>query len=173
VIVFGAMRPLLALLLSLTIFGAVAGYLSFARHLQEQTTRQHDDRPAPVAQGKFSVEITLSFDAGAQTAFSLDPTQAAALRVVFQGRDLLQLESPVAAGTVRVEDVPGIAAGANEFFIEAQPAALESQIARAVRVRVFRDENPVADQTLWSEPGLPVRGTVRIDVPESPSHDHT
>ena len=166
------MRPVLALLLSLAIFGAVAGYLRFAREVQRRGAAPAGEEEAAV-EGKFALEVTLSFDAGADSAFSLDPTKSTAVRVQFRGRELLRISEPVAAGTpLRIEDVEGIVAGLNEFYIEAQPANQFVLAAHAVRVRAFRDGHPIADQTLWSEPGLPVQGTLRVDVPEHAAHDH-
>jgi hypothetical protein len=39
---------------------------------------------------------------------------------------------------------------------------------------VYRDGNPIADQTLWSDPGLPVRGAVRVEIPQDGAeHSHS
>jgi hypothetical protein len=160
------------LTLTLGIFAAVGGYLRFAERTQRRTpaAEGHD---AATAAGAFDVEITFTFDAGADAAFSLDPTQATAVRVEFRGRELMRMEQPVAAGTaLRLEDVKGITPGVNEFFIEAQPANPSLDVAHAVRVRVFRDGNPLADQTLWSDPGLPVSGAVRVEVPRDAAAEH-
>jgi hypothetical protein len=129
---------------------------------------------ATAAEGKFSLEVTLSFDAGADSAFSLDPTRSTAVRVEFRGRELLRIDEPVAAGTpLRIDDVEGIVPGPNEFYIEAHPANQGLPVAHAARARVFRDSHPIADETLWSEPGLPVQGVLRVDVPEHASgHAH-
>jgi hypothetical protein len=160
------MRPILALLLSLAIFGAVAGYLRFAREVQERRAPAVAGEESR-AEGAFAVEVTLAFDAGADSAFSLDPAKSAAVRVKFRGRDLLQVDAPVPAGTpLQIEDVEGIVPGANEFYIEAQPANQGPPVAHAARVRVYRDGHPIAEETLWSEPGLPVQGVLRVDVPE-------
>jgi hypothetical protein len=161
------MRPLLALLLSLAIFGAVAGYLQFARAVQRRTAAETVHAAESVAEGKFSLEATLSFDAGADTAFSLDPTKSMAVRVQFRGRELLKIDEPVAAGTpLRMDEVEGIVPGPNEFYLEAHPANQGLPLAHAARMRVFRDGHPIADETLWSEPGLPVQGVLRVDVPK-------
>jgi hypothetical protein len=165
------MRPLLALLLSLAIFGAVGGYLRFARELQQQRAIVGAENTA--AEGKFTLEVTLSFDAGADSAFSLDPSKSTAVRVQFRGREVLRVDEPVSAGTaLRVEDVEEIVPGANEFYVEAHPANAALPVAHAARVRVFRDGHPIADETIWSEPGLPVQGTVRVEVPAHGSGDH-
>jgi hypothetical protein len=169
------MRPILALLLCLAIFGAVAGYLQFAREVQVRIAALPADPQEELsAEGKFSLEATLSFDAGADSAFSLDPAKSTSVRVQFRGHELLLVDEPVAAGSsLRIEDVEGIVPGVNEFFIEAQPASQGLPVAHAARIRVFRDGHPIAEETLWSEPGLPVQGIVRVDVPEHASdHEH-
>ena len=56
-------------------------------------------------------------------------------------------------------------AGQNEFFVQAAPQDTTTARARAVRVRILRDGNPLADETLWSEPGEVVQGAVLVHVP--------
>lgn len=167
------MRPFLALLLSLSILGAVGGYLRAARALQEREASQRESAEQQSAEGRFAVEVTLTFSAGGENAFALEPTQSTAVLVRFRGRDVLRVDQPVAAGSpLRVDDVPEISAGANEFFVEAQPSAESLAAPHAVRVRVLRDDIPLADQVLWSDAGLPVRGTVRVDVPQMAISEH-
>ena len=167
------MRPLLALLLCATIFGAVGGYLRFLHGVQAGAAAQAKIAiPEERASGKFSLEIALTFDAGGDDAFALEAAQSTSVLVQMRGRDLLRLEETVAAGTpVAVEDVQGIVAGANEFYVDVRPSAEALAAAHAVRVRVLRDGNPLAEQILWSEPGLPVRGTVRIEIKPSAIED--
>jgi hypothetical protein len=171
------MRPLLALLLCLAILGIVGGYLRLSEELRQRTAQGQEAHHVEIAAGKFSVEVTLTFDAGGASAFALEPTEETSLLVLFQGRELIRSKEPVAAGAaVRVEDIQGIASGKNEFYLEAHPSDQAPPIAHAVRVRVLRDGHPIADETLWSEPGLPVRGTVRLDAAADASaniDDHT
>lgn len=168
------MRPVLALLLSLTIFGAVGGYLQFLREVRIALAKQEQQADREVAaKDQFSLEVTLTFDAGGGSAFSVEPAQAPALRVLLRGREVLRIDEPLAAGTpVRVEKIEGVVEGANEFFVEAHPASQEAPIAHALRVQVLRNGHPVAEETLWSAPGLPVRGTVRIEVEPAAALEH-
>ncbi len=55
--------------------------------------------------------------------------------------------------------------GRNEFFIRAIPQDSTNPIARAIRVRILRDGQPLTDETLWSEPGDVVEGAVVVEVP--------
>ncbi len=171
------MRPLLALLLCLAIFGTVGGYLRLSEEVRQRTVQGQDAQHVEIATGKFSVEVTLTFDAGGASAFALEPTEETSLLVLFQGRELIRSKESIAAGTpLRVEDIQGITSGMNEFYLEAHPSDQASPMTHAVRVRVLRDGHPIADETLWSEPGLPVRGTVRLDAALDASanmDDHT
>ena len=115
---------------------------------------------------RFSVEVTLTFDAGPD-AFALNLSDAPSVLVQLRGTDLLRRQDAVAAGDqLLIEDVSGIVTGNNEFFVQVTPRDLTSPVARAVRVRVLRDEMALADETLWSEPGEVVRGAVVVAVPE-------
>lgn len=154
------MRPILAVLCAVTILGGLKAYMGA--------------RPAPQvfqpkskvqATGVFDLEVLLTFDAGPDP-FAFDANEAAALSVAFLGEPILRRVDAVPAGkAILVKDVQGIAAGANEFFVEAFPQDTDSIIARALRVRVFRNGEPIGDETIWSEPGAPVVGTVVVDTP--------
>lgn len=160
------MRPLFALVTALLILGIVQAFVTFQagiRAPRSVTTIEH------VAQGKFSVDVTLTFDAAADE-FSLEP---AAVVVLHHGKEILLHKEPVPAGQSLVAaDVPDVVAGRNEFYVKAAPAESDAGASHAVRVRILRDGLPVADETLWSAPGEPVEGTVMIDVPEHADSEH-
>jgi hypothetical protein len=182
------MRPFFALIVVLTTLGSVALYCYFVETLP---ARPSSEDVLLVAEGKFNVEITLTFDANADTAFVIDPTS---VLVSLEGRNLINSSEAFTAGRpVIAEDVAAVKVGPNEFWVEvhAGDAADEGRdsfsigldetageekvaVARAVRVRILRDGIPIAEQTLWSEPGEPVEGKVSVVVPadEIPSHDH-
>ncbi|MBW3598857.1 MAG: hypothetical protein KY475_16480 [Planctomycetes bacterium] len=169
------MRPLLAILISFLIFAAVGSYLRLAEALRvAQAKLASPEDVEVVVEDEFDLEITLTFDAGADNAFALAPTQSAAVLVRFRNREVLRIDEPVPAGTpLRVEGIGGVVEGANELYVEAHPAAQGLPVAHAARVRVFRNGVPIAEKTLWSEPGLPVTGTIRIDVgAASDDHEH-
>jgi hypothetical protein len=155
------MRPLLALIIVVTILGSLQLYV------------QH--RPAPpvaaelireqVARGDFSVEITLTFDAGPD-AFAIDPATAPSLVLLLRGQEILRRQDTIAAGQpLIVQDVQGLVSGGNEFYLSATPADTQSSLARAARVRILRSGTPLADETLWSEPSETVQGTIVVQIP--------
>ena len=63
---------------------------------------------------------------------------------------------------VRVEPVPGLAAGVNELFVQASPPPEEWDRRHAVRIRIVREGGLVAEKTLWSESGGIVADTFRF-----------
>ena len=154
------MRPLLALLVAGSILGGLQLYMQF----RPQPKRVVHDVEQSAA-GRFTVEITLTFDAGPD-AFALDPSSAPAVLLQLRGTDVVRRTDSIAAGEqVRADHVQGIVTGKNEFFVQATPQDGVAAVARAVRVRILRDGNPVADETLWAEPGEVVQGAVMVDVP--------
>lgn len=182
------MRPLLAVLLVVVILGSVWGYLAFVASVPvgEYDTRQRE------AEGVFSVELTLTFDAGVDR-FALDP-QESPVELDFDGKNLVEGKGPFLAGRpIRISPVEGIVeahgehAGRNSFFLRAIPKPPEtdafsvessesntsSQLVHAARLRIFRDDELVGDRTIWSEPGQPVSGTIEITVEprENVAHD--
>lgn len=165
------MRPLLAIILSAVVLLGVQSYLRFADSLRHRHAAQEH---VVIAPGKYSADITLTFPAEADS-FGLDGTS-----LVFhqQGKDLLKREGLVPAGEpLQIETLPDVVVGKNAFYFSTTPKESEQSAAKAVRVRIFRDGQPIAEQTFWSEPGLVPRGEIIVDVPGpatiTSSHDHS
>lgn len=154
------MRPFLAAAVAIAILGGLQFYMS------SRPAPVNNQRPPEVlAEGKFDVALTLTFDA-APDPFAFDSSQAASVVVMFEGKDLLRMTEDVNAGAdLKVEAVASVDAGRNEFFVEAVPKDRSSLRSRGVRIQIFRDGVLIGDQTLWSDPGAPVAGTIVIDVP--------
>ena len=173
------MRPVLAIVVIAVALGSVKAYTSF---VGSATGREHEQFQETAAEGRFHLELTLSFDARGD-AFNPESV----LLKLHGDRVLLQVEEPVSAGTVLdVDPVEGIVVGSNEFYLKVatgendtdadafslstEDVASESTVAggadksRAVRIRVFQDDQPIAEKTIWSEPGQAVDGTVTIEI---------
>jgi len=160
------MRPLLALLVFTTILGGLQVYMKI---------RPHATPPAVIAgleaAGQISLEITLTFPAGADP-FAIDADDSPSLLVVFQGNELLRVTESIEPGeTIRIDDVPNVTVGINEFYVRASPRDLDES-PRAIRVRVLGDNHPLAEESIWSQPGTLVEGTVVVPIesmPETPA----
>ena len=156
------MRPLAAILLAVLILGSVKAYMLFERSLPPPMVVSTVQQSAA---GKFSVDVTLTFDAAADE-FALEPLSVV---IELQGQELFRSREPVPADRpIVLEDVPRVVEGRNSFFLKVTPADSDFNSERAVRVRVLRDGEPVSEQTLWSEPGGVVEGIVNVDV--QPTH---
>jgi len=164
------MRPLIALAIVVLVFGSVEAYMLFQDSLPvadvAESVVEH-------AGGKFSVELTLTFDA-APDGFALEPVSAL---VQFDGKDLFRSAERIAAGTsIVIDNVKDILAGKNDFYVKIVAADERFDLQHAVRLRVLRNGAPIAEHTLWSDPGEPVEGVVRVDVPAhvpvSHPHEH-
>jgi hypothetical protein len=163
------MRPILAFVVATTILGGLAFYMSVRR----SGAAGAPVRIIEIAPGRFDVELTLTFDAGPDP-FALDAGDPPSLVVMLVGKEILRETATVKSGHPRVvEDVPGVATGTNEFFVRATPADGSAPAVRAIRVRILRDGHPISAQSLWSEPGQPVEGVVRVKVEATlDEHDH-
>lgn len=163
------MRPILALLIPIVVFGCIRAYTVFERSLP---TPQVVTIAPEQAAGTFAVDLTLTFDA-APDDFALEPLS---VLVQLQGEELFRSTEDYQAGaSILLEDVGGIVEGANSFFVKVAPAESNFTAQRAVRVRVLRDGQPIAEQTLWSRPGEAVEGEVQIVVHKqttSVPHEH-
>ena len=153
------MRPLSAIAVVILILGGVQFYMS-----QRPTVVRQDADEEVQAGGEFSLDITLTFDAGPD-AFALDVNDAPSLLVLFRGNELIRETELVSAGeVVTVEKIDNVVNGQNEFFVQASPADSDSLLARALRIRILRDERVVSETTLWSEPGETIHGTLLLEI---------
>lgn len=178
-------RPLLAAALVVGVLGVVKLYMQFVASVPFGV---YDTAERP-AEGVFAVELTLTFDAGSD-GFLLDETSPVV--VDFRGRNLMEGRGPFRAGQpIIVSPVEGVVqsrdgrGGKNSFAVRIVPQPSERDafaldadgasrpISHAVRLRILRDGVPVAEQTLWSEPGQPVQGVLTLTVDPPPSHAAT
>ena len=155
------MRPILALLVPIAFLGGLYFYME---HRPRAAASLHDFAPT-AAEGKFSLDVTLTFAAGPDE-FALDASTAPSLLVQLRGQDVLRRMDAIAPGEpLHLDNLTDLRAGPNEFYVEATPADGTQLQARALRVRIFRDGNPLTEETLWSEPGEAVSGTIAVDIP--------
>lgn len=157
-------RLIAAAAISFVILGGLALFMERRESRGSQTTVA-----APVATGDFSVDVTLSFTAAERDPFAVtvdDSAKQPLIIVRLNGKELLSAtEAPPAGELLKVDHVPGMAAGKNEFLVEADPPLAEANRAHAVRLRVLRDGQPIAEQTSWSEPGSRLVARFVLDVP--------
>lgn len=186
-------RPLFAMVVVGVTLGSVVLYTSF---IQSLPPLPRAENLLEVATGKFDVEITLTFDAKPDTAFVLEPTS---VLLTLEGKTLLQATEPFRAGRpVLVENVSNVKVGENEFTVavyagdaarhsfdsqdaEPDPFSIGSEadedaddfaVTRAVRIRILRDGEAIAEETLWSDPGKQVEGQVSVTVPPAVTDEH-
>lgn len=154
------MRPLMALAIVAGILGGLQLYMQ-----QRPRSSSQAEINELLVTGQFRLEVTLTFDAGPD-AFALDAATAPSLLIQLRGLDVLRRTETLSAGEpIVVDQVRGLVAGRNEFFVQASPADSATLVARALRVRLLRDGSPAGEQTLWAEPGDAVQGTLTVDLP--------
>lgn len=154
------MRPLLVLVIAIAILGGIHVFLAADRptvresavHVQEQSTARYD------------LEVTLAFDAGPD-AFSLSTAdQPSSLFVQLNGQLVLERSDQVLATEtpILVRDVPGVVVGRNELFVQA--SAVNSTSRPALRLRILRGDEAIAEGSIWPDFGGFVQGTVTLEV---------
>jgi len=160
------MRPVLAILVWVVILGGLYGYMRFRDRLAPRPEEVFRVSPAP---GNFSVELTPTFDAqGGVDPFALDPVAKPAIVLWLNGTEIVRYEQTARAGipvefTWDTDEVP-LELEKNEFRIQVRTPGDNPNAVRGVRLRLLRDGAEVASETLWSEPGQPVDGVVRINI---------
>ncbi|MCZ7644798.1 MAG: hypothetical protein M5U26_05870 [Planctomycetota bacterium] len=167
------MRIVLAIAIWALCVGGVRLYLAHRDENRPAAPPAFERREAP---GAYALELTTTFGWRPQSAepdpFSLSGEPEAPtppLRVQLDGREILAWTRELKPGEpVRAADIQGVKTGKNEFFIRALPQGEHAGARHAVRVRLFRDERPLADRTFWTEGALGLAETVSIEVEPEP-----
>ncbi|MHC1724821.1 MAG: hypothetical protein AB9866_02160 [Syntrophobacteraceae bacterium] len=119
--------------------------------------------------GSYALEITTTFSVEPDPfALQTDSSGKPAALLIRIGQQEVSTEIPeVDAGIpVRIAPVQGIIPGMNELFVEAVMPLEMSGKSLALRLRLLRDEVPVAEKTFWSEGGNRIAGTFRVKLSE-------
>ena len=156
------MRPTLVVVLACVILGGVKWFLD--AHSPISPARRQAEIVA--ASGEYTVELTTTFDAGPDEFGLDDVSSSPSLLVQLDGEEIMNRADTVLASDTPIIARANVIVGVNEFFVQASP--LTSDLApRSIRIRILRDGNPIADETIWPEPGDILQGTVSLEVSES------
>lgn len=169
------MRPFLVLVIGALTLGSVKAFTMFQSSLPAPQVVQ------PIvhaAEGKFSVDVTLTFDAHADPF--VFPNASVIIRLGKDesgknAREIFRSTETIKAGTpILIDDVAELQEGYNPFEVDVFPGDEELDLHHAVRVRVLRDGIPIVEETIWSAPGEPVRESIGIHVPRKvrPTETH-
>ena len=154
------MRPVLALLICVACVGSVQGFMWFVDSVPIQQAQVIVREPAT---GKFTLEVTLSFD-----ALPDEFTDAPAALLRFEDEIIFESKERLSADSVhQVNDIKVFKSGANEIFFAFSCSDDDLIRAKAVRMVIRQDDRVIADNTHWSQPGDLVEGTMTLEV--SPS----
>lgn len=168
------MRPILVAVIWLVLVGGLLAYVQ-----TRDTGKAADDYHLHQATGGFRLEATTTFDVEPDP-FALTTNadeQPAAFLLKVNGAEAVRLTERLKGGApIVVEPVPGLVEGKNELFVEAVPPLDQAGRSQAIRVRLLCDGHPIADHTLWSEPGSKIATAFPVFIENAPSperrHDH-
>ena len=146
------MRPLLALVISVSLLGGVYVYTKFADSVRVSAVEINID----FSDADWSVEIRKTFTAVPDPIFGSD-----SLKVLFKGETVYSRSDEVAANeTVEIRPLEGVEVGENELFISANRESNGAALA-VLQVTIKKNDNPVNETTISGKPGLPtVSGSV-------------
>lgn len=156
------MRPLLTLLGTVLLLGSIYAYTEFAERVKRSATVVELQQ----ARGEYSVAVTCTLDCAANRDFQLP-----AVEILLGDKTVLSRTEKLSRMTpLLVEKLPGVVAGRNEIIVQAHIGAteIEAEVGNdlgCLRIQIFRDGAPIAEQSFWSEPGQPVLvGAVMFDA---------
>ncbi len=122
---------------------------------------------------RISIELTPTFSVEADP-FALQTQEQKApfdLRLNAMPVDIANLS--ISRGqTLFIRDLEVALSDHNELFIKASPPLAESHLTHGIRIRLLKQDQVLADQTIWSSGGGLVSGTVPFKLPASPETDH-
>lgn len=168
------MRFLLVVTIWVVIVGGLWGYIS-----DRDAKRQQIIAATPVdlsVEGQFAIEVTPTFSTE-EDPFALTTSDSSVqpLTVKLNGMAIDTHTQEVLRGkTLRYEDVSGVLSGHNEIYVTASPPLSENTLEHGVRVKLYEDSTLVVDQTVWSDQGALVSGTINFShsTNEEGNHDH-
>lgn len=143
------MRPILCLLGTMLLVASIYAYTKFADRVRATASIVSLQQ----ASGDFSVEITCTFDCEPSTPFDLPALEVrlADQIVAARSEELPRLTRLV------VERLPQVIVGRNEIIVQAHVSEIgDATESGCLRIQVFQDGAPVAEETFWSEPGQPL-----------------
>jgi hypothetical protein len=155
------MRPATAILIWIVLIGGLATYMHSREHSRSTASYELHH-----AKGVYALEITTTFPVEPDPfALRTDKGEAPALFVMLNGKEILRRTDRVEAGVpIRVDPVPGLVEGGNEFYLEANPPLESANLSYAVRVKLLRDGQPIMERSAWSEPGSKIAATFHVQV---------
>lgn len=164
------MRPLLAIAVWVILVGGLSWYMQ----TRQEVAAVQSFQPTAL-ETRLTLEITPSF-AMEPDPFALqvdERDRAVALLVRLNGRDVLKKTEKLTDGSrIVVDDIQGLVEGRSEFYVEAYPLLSEASQSHAVRIRVKREGQTIAERTLWSEPGSRIAATFSLEIRSNrPSQD--
>jgi hypothetical protein len=165
------MRPFVAVIIWVAFIGGLGAYMQY-----RESAAAPKGQVLHHAEGSFSLEIIPTF-ALESDPFGLQSGGAppAALLVRVNGKEVVRLTEPRHdQGAIKVEPVPGLLEGNNEFYVEANPPVGEAATAHAARLRIYRDGLSVADRVLWADAGARIAEAFQLTVePEHAREEHS
>ncbi len=169
------MRPVLAILIWVVLVGGLTAHMHARQKSNPAVSHEVHE-----ATGVLTLEVTPTFDMEPDPFALQTDTQSAAPALLLRvnGKEVLRRTERVERGMpIRVEPVPALIQGHNEIYLEANPPLEQADRSMAVRVRVFRDGQPVADQSVWSDAGSRIATAFPVEIahekaPEAHPHGH-
>ena len=177
------MRLVAVISIWIVILGGLALYMQSRYVLSPSPENVYEIQPAP---GVYTLEVIPTFDAqGGIDPFGEQLIAKPAFTLLLRGDEIVRHEESMQAAvpttvTWDTERWP-LQVGDNEFFIElptpqrdefAVDAEENVEKVYGVRLRLLRDGAEVDSQTLWSEPGKPVKGAMFIKLDSLPGASH-
>jgi hypothetical protein len=115
----------------------------------------------------YALEVTPSFVLKSDPfALNIDGRNGSPALLVRLGQHIIfEVDAPLTISeTYKVEPLNGLIIGENEIYVEASPPLNQISTQNALRVRIMKNGNPVAEKTIWSSPGSKVSGTFQFTL---------
>lgn len=168
------MRFFLVVIIWIVIVGGLWSYISHRDGKRLEVTRQ-----TPVnlsVEGHFSIELTPTFSTEEDPfALTATDTPTSNLEVKLNGVAIaLDAQAVLRGETIRIDNITGMLVGHNEIYLNASPPLSENSLEHGVRLKVFEDSSIIVDETLWSDQGALVSGTISFShlQKEEGDNDH-
>lgn len=126
------------------------------------------------SKASYRLQITSTFSVEPDP-FALEESESleSALQISLNGQPIkLPIEQLKRGEMIQMDDLQGVIAGHNEIYVKASPPVEENLLNHGIRINLIEGGNSLVDQTLWSEQGSLVSGTVVFKAGSDAKEDH-
>ncbi len=155
------MRPLLAIIIWLTLIGGLYSYMNARENVEPQ-----QQAVIQKVSDKYTLVVTTTFDTEPDHfKLKTDTDPDASILIRLNGLEIFRLVQALKGGDrVVVDNINSMHVGVNEFLLEVSPSLDAHKMPGAIRAQLFRSDQELVDKTFWTESGEKIISNFKVEI---------